>query len=58
MTTTIQLDKTDAKLLQAALNRFFDCNEKKILNNEDLKDSYIYLKDRLEWAIAELEEEQ
>lgn len=56
MTTTIQLDKTDAKLLQAALNWFFDRNEGKILNNEDLEDSYIYLKDRLEWAIEELEE--
>lgn len=57
MTTTIQLDKTDAKLLQAALDWFFDCNEKKIIENEDLKDSYTYLKDRIEWAIAELEEE-
>lgn len=57
MTTTIQLDKTDAKLLQAALDWFVDCNEKKIVGNEDLKDSYIYLKERLEWAIEELEEE-
>lgn len=54
---SIQLDKTDAKLLQEALNWFVDCNESKILNNEDLKDSYIYLKQRLEWAVAELEEE-
>ena len=31
MTTTIRLDKTDAKLLQAALHQFFDFNEKKIV---------------------------